>query len=70
MPRLAICTILIVLTCWPTSSDEASLSLEDKLQQLADNYVSIFEFSSFFLPPFRNQPFCVYDNIYWFKEKR
>ena len=48
MPRLAICTLLIVLTCWPSSLDGASLSLEDKLQQLADNYVSIFEFSSFF----------------------
>ena len=70
MPRLAICTLLIVLTCWPSSSDGASLSLEDKLQQLADNYVSIFEIQFLLLPPFRYQQFCVYDNIYWFKEKR
>lgn len=37
-----ICLLLILLACWPAFSNGASLSVEDKLQQLADNYVSIF----------------------------
>lgn len=37
-----ICSLLILLACWPATSNGASLTVEDKLQQLADNYVSIF----------------------------
>lgn len=40
MARLSV-GLMLVLACWTASSSGAAISLEDKLEQLTNNYVSL-----------------------------
>jgi hypothetical protein len=40
MARFVSVGLMLILACWTASSNGAAISLEDKIQQLTDNYVS------------------------------
>ena len=59
MARFVSVGLMLILACWTASSNGAAISLEDKIQQLTDSYVS----QSQLLKLFKLTMKCIYSKM-------